>query len=60
MTLPASQGSLLIAAMVVIIPALLVVLSLLLTPRVNRWMNLTFGVLFTLVNIYNLIGEMWV
>ena len=55
-----SQGSLLIASIVVIIPALMVFLSLTLKPSVNRWTNITLGVLFTLVNISNLIGETWV
>ena len=55
-----SQGSLLIASILVIIPALMVFLSLTLKPSVNRWTNITMGVLFTLVNISNLIGETWV
>ena len=55
-----TQGSLLAASIVVIIPALMVFLSLTLKPGVNRWTNVTLGVLFTLVNIANLIGETWV
>ena len=55
-----SQGSLLAASIVVIIPALMVFLSLTLKPSVNRWTNITLGVLFTFVNISNLIGETWV
>ena len=43
-----------------IIPAVMVFLSLTLKPTVNRWTNITLGVLYTLVNISNLIGETWV
>ena len=57
--LEASQASLLAASIVVIIPAIMVFLSLTLKPKVNRWANITAGVLFTLVNIGNLIGENW-
>ena len=42
-----------------IIPAVMVFLSLTLKPRVNRWANIIFGVLYTFVNISNLIGETW-
>lgn len=55
-----TQGSLLAASIVVIIPALMVFLSLTLKPGVNRWTNVALGVLFTLVNIANVIGETWV
>jgi hypothetical protein len=47
------------ASVIVIIPALMVFLSLVLNDRVNRVANLVAGVLFTLVNIDNLIGESW-
>jgi hypothetical protein len=56
----ASQGTLLVASVVVIVPALMVVLSLLLPSRINRWTNIAAGVVFTLVNIANVIGESWV
>jgi hypothetical protein len=55
-----SQSSLLAASVVVIIPAIMVFLSLILKPTVNRWTNIILGVLFTLVNISNLVGETWV
>jgi hypothetical protein len=54
-----SQAVLLIASMLVIVPAFMVVLALSLTPRVNRWANIALGLAFTLVNINNLIGETW-
>jgi len=56
---PVTQGSLLTASILMIIPAVMVFLSLTLKPKVNRWANVTLGVLYTLVNISNLIGETW-
>lgn len=54
-----SQATLLIASLLVIIPALMIVLSLLLTTRLNRLFNLVLAVLYTIVNISNLVGEEW-
>jgi len=56
---PATQGSLFAASILMIIPAGMVFLSLTLKPTVNRWVNITLGVLYTFVNISNLIGETW-
>jgi hypothetical protein len=56
---PVTQGSLVVASLLVIIPAIMVFLSLTLRPGVNRWTNIALGVLYTLVNIGNLIGETW-
>jgi Family of unknown function (DUF6326) len=55
-----SQSSLVIASLIVILPALMVVLSLTLRVSLNRPANLALGLLFTLVNVGNLIGENWV
>ena len=57
---PVTQGSLLTASILMIIPAVMVFLSLTLRPTVNRWANITLGILYTLVNISNLIGETWI
>jgi hypothetical protein len=54
---PVTQGSLLSASILMIIPAVMVFLSLTLKHKVNRWANIVLGVLFTLVNFSNLIGE---
>jgi hypothetical protein len=54
-----TQGSLLVASILMIIPAVMVFLSLTLKPKVDRWTNITLGVLYTFVNISNLIGETW-
>lgn len=56
---PVTQGSLLTASILMIIPAVMVFLSITLKPAVNRWANITLGMLYTLVNISNLIGETW-
>jgi hypothetical protein len=57
---PATQGSLLTASILMIIPALMVFLSLMLNAKANRRVNILFGALYTLVNISNLIGETWI
>ena len=56
---PATQGSLLAASILMMIPAVMVFLSLALKPKVDRWANIILGVLYTLVNISNLIGVTW-
>src|SRR5512135_2644597 len=56
---PVTQGSLFAAALLMVIPALMVALSITLKPGVNRWANIILGVLYTCVNISNLIGETW-
>lgn len=56
---PATQASLLTAAIMMIIPAIMVILSLTLKAKTNRWANIVTGVLYLLVSISNLIGETW-
>jgi hypothetical protein len=56
---PVTQASLLVASILMIIPAVMVFLSLTLRPTVARWANIAVGVLYTLVNMSNLIGETW-
>jgi hypothetical protein len=56
---PVTQVSLLTASLLMIIPAVMVFLSITLKPSVNRWTNISLGILYTLVNISNLIGETW-
>jgi hypothetical protein len=57
---PVTQGSLLSASILMIIPAVMVFLALALKSKVNRWVNILLGVLYTFVNISNLIGETWI
>jgi hypothetical protein len=54
-----SQATLLTASLIVILPAVMIVFSLLLPARVNRLVNIVLAVLYTLVNISNLVGEEW-
>jgi hypothetical protein len=54
-----SQATLVVASLIVMIPAVMIVLSLLLSARVNRSLNLVMAVLYTFVNISNLVGEEW-
>lgn len=56
---PVTQGSLLGASILMMIPAVMVFLSLALKPKVNRWANIILGILYALVNISNLMGETW-
>jgi hypothetical protein len=56
---PVTQVSLEVASILMIIPAVMVFLSLTLKPKVNRWANITLGLLYTIVNMSNLIGETW-
>ena len=56
---PVTQGTLLVFSILMMIPAVMVFLSLTLKPKLNRWANIILGVLYTFVNISNLIGETW-
>jgi hypothetical protein len=56
---PVTQASLLTAAILMLIPAVMVFLSLALKPVVGRWTNIILGLLYTAVNIGNLVGETW-
>ena len=56
---PVTQGSLVTASILMMIPAVMVFLSLALKPRVGRWANIILGVLYTAVNIGNLVGVTW-
>lgn len=56
---PVTQQGLLSAAILMAIPSVMVFLSLALKANVNRWVNIILGLLYTLVNISNLIGESW-
>jgi hypothetical protein len=57
--LPATQGSLLAAMVLMTIPSLMVVLSLILKAKANRWTNIVVAGLYVVVVIGNIIGESW-
>jgi cbb3-type cytochrome oxidase subunit 3 len=54
-----SQGSLLSAAVLVTIPALMIVVSVAAPFPLVRWLSLGVGVLYVLVSVSNLLGESW-
>lgn len=56
---PVTQGSLLTAALLMLVPALMVFLSLALPARAVRWANIVLGLVYTAVNIGNLVGATW-
>lgn len=54
-----SQASLFLAALLMALPAAMVALTPLLPTALCRWANVGMGVLYTLVNIGNVVGESW-
>ena len=44
-----SPTKLFLAALMLAIPALMIALSILLKPKINRWLNIIVGILFTLI-----------
>ena len=54
-----SQATLLVASLIVMVPAAMILLSVLLPHGVNRRVNLILAVIYTLVNVANLAGEGW-
>ncbi len=56
---PVTQESLLTASILMLIPAVMVFLSLAFKPKAARWANIILGVLYTAVNIGNLVGATW-
>ena len=47
----ASPTNLFLASVLLAIPALMICLSILLKPAINRWLNIIFGILFTSIMI---------
>ncbi|PKN97681.1 MAG: hypothetical protein CVU42_15435 [Chloroflexi bacterium HGW-Chloroflexi-4] len=54
-----TQVYLLITAIVTIIPAFMIFLSLSLKTKINRWMNIILGAIHLLIGVVNLIGANW-
>jgi hypothetical protein len=57
---PVTQLALFSATIMMAIPALMVFLSLTLNAKMNRWVNVILGTLYTVISIGNLIGETWI
>ena len=55
-----SQVFLLLAMILMMIPSLMILLSLALPAKANRWTNIVVGILYSVVLIGGLIGESWV
>ncbi len=54
------QTFLIMTTIYVIIPSLMISLSLILPPRVNRWANIIVAVVYTLTILGSCIGEVWI
>lgn len=57
---PVTQNSLLMAGILTAIPALMIFLSIALNSKVNRIINICFGIIYTIVGVINLVGETWI
>ena len=53
---PTTQGVLLGTSVLMAIPAVMVFLSLALRPNPNRWMNIIFGVIYTVIMLITMPG----
>jgi hypothetical protein len=56
---PVNQISLLVAGLLMALPALMIVANLFLKLPVIKLLNIIAGIVYTLVNIGNIIGEKW-
>jgi uncharacterized membrane protein HdeD (DUF308 family) len=54
-----SQVSLLVVAIITIIPAFMIFLSLVVRANVNRWLNIILGILHIAIGVVNLVGATW-
>jgi len=54
-----TQVNLLFAAILMAIPVVLAIVTMFFSVKIIRLLNIVFGVIYTVVNISNLIGESW-
>ena len=54
-----TQVSLLVAAIIAIIPAFMIFLSLVVKAKANRWLNIILGILHIALGVFNLVGATW-
>ena len=54
-----TQVSLLVVAIITIIPAFMIFLSLVARANVNRWLNIILGILHIAIGVVNLVGATW-
>ena len=55
-----SQNSILIASLLMAIPALMIIISLTLKSKLNRYINIVVALIYIFVEITNMIGETWI
>ena len=58
-TMEVTQLSLLVISIITIIPAFMIFLSLVLSAKVNRWLNIIFGILHIVIGVVNLSDATW-
>jgi hypothetical protein len=54
---PTTQGILLGTSAMMAIPSVMVFLPLVLKPRLNRWLNIIFGAIYTVIMLITMPGE---
>lgn len=54
-----TQVSLLVVAFITIIPAFMIFLTLVVSDKANRWLNIILGFLHIAIGVINLIGATW-
>jgi hypothetical protein len=54
-----NQISLMVAGLLMAIPALMIITNLFIKLAAIKWINFIAGIVYTLINIGNLIGEKW-
>jgi len=57
---PVTQSSILMASILMIIPAIMIFLSLALKSKYSRWTNIIIGAIYIVVDISNLVDETWI
>lgn len=58
-TFQINQVFLFLTTLYILIPSIMVFLSLVLKPKVNRWTNIIVGILYLVINSLSCIGEIW-
>ncbi|MEP7184203.1 MAG: DUF6326 family protein [Rhodanobacter sp.] len=56
---PVSEGSLVGTALLLAVPGVMVLMSLLLWPRLCRWLNIVLGVFYTAIMLLTMPGAWW-
>lgn len=59
---PTTPGLLITFSLLLIVPAIMIVLSIFLQPFINKWLNILFGLLYSIISILIIIsgmGDSW-